>query len=101
RAIVERLVPTRQRRVNTDPIAPYLDGLSLIRLGLRDPAEVEATLDDVTGLAEAYAPYREELRRRRAIDFDEQVFGAVEALLRDGELRRAAQLDHRHLLVDE
>ena len=53
------------------------------------------------GLAAAYGPYREELRRRGAIDFDEQVFGAVEALLRDGELRRAVQADHRHLLVDE
>ena len=101
RGIVEKLVPSRQRRVNTDPIAPYLDGLSLIRLGLRDPREVEETLDDVTGLAGAYEPYREELRRRGAIDFDEQVFGAVEALLRDGDLRRAVQADHRHVLVDE
>ncbi len=101
RSIVERLVPSKQRRVNTDPIGPYLDGLSLIRLGLREPEEVEASLDDVTGLAAAYEPYREELRRRGAIDFDEQVFGALEALLRDGELRRAVQADHRHLLVDE
>ncbi|HEX4868628.1 MAG TPA: ATP-dependent DNA helicase UvrD2 [Acidimicrobiales bacterium] len=101
RAIVEKLVPSRQRRVNTDPIGPYLDGLSLIRLGLRDPQEVEAALDDVGGLADAYEPYREQLRRRGAIDFDEQVFGAAEALLRDGELRRAVQADHRHLLVDE
>jgi DNA helicase-2/ATP-dependent DNA helicase PcrA len=101
RSIVERLVPKQQRRVNTDPLAPYLDGLSLIRLGLRRPEEVEAELDDVPGLAAAYGPYREELRRRGAIDFDEQVFGAVEALLRDGALRRAVQADHRHLLVDE
>lgn len=101
RSIVERLVPSRQRRVNTDPIAPYLDGLSLIRLGLRRPQEVEDSLDDVTGLAAAYEPYRDELRRRGAIDFDEQVFGAVEALLHDGDLRRAVQADHRHLLVDE
>lgn len=101
RSIVERLVPQRQRRVNTDPIAPYLEGLSLIRLGLRHPQEVEDSLDDVTGLAAAFDPYREELQRRGAIDFDEQVYGAVEALLRDGELRRAVQADHRHLLVDE
>jgi len=101
RSIVERLVPSKQRRVNTDPIAPYLDGLSLIRLGLRDPKEVEDSLDDVTGLAAAYEPYREALRQRGAIDFDEQVFGALEALLQDGELRRAVQADHRHLLVDE
>jgi DNA helicase-2/ATP-dependent DNA helicase PcrA len=101
RSIVERLVPSRQRRVNTDPIGPYLEGLSLIRLGLRHPEEVEDALDDVGGLAAAYEPYREELARRGAIDFDEQVFGAAEALLRDGELRRAVQADHRHLLVDE
>lgn len=101
RSIVERLVPRQPRRVNTDPIAPYLDGLSLIRLGLRSPEEVEAALDDVPGLAAAYGPYREELARREAIDFDEQVFGSVEALLRDGHLRRAVQSDHRHLLVDE
>ncbi len=101
RSIVEGLVPKQQRRVNTDPIAPYLDGLSLIRLGLRRPEDVEAELDDVPGLAAAYGPYRAELRRRGAIDFDEQVFGAVEALLRDGALRRAVQADHRHLLVDE
>jgi DNA helicase-2/ATP-dependent DNA helicase PcrA len=101
RSIVERVVPSKQRRVNTDPIAPYLDGLSLIRLGLRRPEDVEDLLEDVPGLAAAYEPYREELRRRGAIDFDEQVFGAVEALLRDGELRRAVQADHRHLLVDE
>ena len=101
RSIVEGLVPKQQRRVNTDPIAPYLDGLSLIRLGLRRPEDVEAELDDVAGLAAAYGPYRAELQRRGAIDFDEQVFGAVEALLRDGELRRAVQADHRHLLVDE
>ena len=101
RSIVEQLVPTKQRRVNTDPIGPYLDGLSLIRLGLRDPQEVEERLDDVTGLAAAYEPFREALRRRGAIDFDEQVFGVLEALVRDGELRRAVQADHRHILVDE
>ncbi len=101
RAIVEELVPSKQRRVNTDPIAPYLDGLSLIRLGLRDPQEVEDSLDDVTGLAAAYEPYRDALRKRGAIDFDEQVFGALEALLHDGDLRRAVQADHRHVLVDE
>ncbi|MGQ0431299.1 MAG: UvrD-helicase domain-containing protein [Microthrixaceae bacterium] len=101
RSIVERLVPSKQRRVNTDPIGPYLDGLSLIRLGLRHPEEVEDSLDDVTGLAAAYQPYRDELRRRGVIDFDEQVFGPVEALLRDGALRREVQADHRHLLVDE
>ncbi len=101
RRIVEGLVPKQPRRVNTDPIVAYIAGLSLIRLGLRSPEEVEAHLDDVNGLAAAFEPYRDELRRRGAIDHDEQIYGAVEALLRDGGLRRAVQAEHRHLLVDE
>jgi DNA helicase-2/ATP-dependent DNA helicase PcrA len=101
RRIVEGLVPTRQRRANTDPIAPYFEGLTAIRLGLRDPEEVEAERDDVPGLAEAFPRYREALRQARAVDFDEQVYASVELLLRDGELRRSVQPAHRHLLVDE
>jgi DNA helicase-2/ATP-dependent DNA helicase PcrA len=101
RRIVEGLVPTRQRRANTDPLAPYLEGLTAVRLGLRDPEDVEAERDDVPGLAAAFGPYREALRRAGGVDFDEQVYGAVELLLRDGELRRRVQPAHRHLLVDE
>jgi len=36
-----------------------------------------------------------------AIDFDEQIYAAIELLLRDGEQRRRAQSRCRHLLVDE
>ena len=101
RAIVEGLVPRPVRRANTDPYSRYLEGLSLIRLGLRRPEQVEAEFGDVPGLAEAVVPYRAELRRRRVVDFDEQVYLAVEALLADGGLRRSLQAEHRHLLVDE
>jgi DNA helicase-2/ATP-dependent DNA helicase PcrA len=101
RRIVDDLVPSRQRRANTDPLAPYLEGLTAIRLGLRDPDEVEAERDDVPGLAAAFGPYRAALRRAGAVDFDEQIYGAVELLLSDGELRRRTQVAHRHLLVDE
>ncbi|MGI8663347.1 MAG: ATP-dependent DNA helicase UvrD2 [Acidimicrobiales bacterium] len=101
RRIVEDLVPRQRRRVNTDPLGPYLDGLSLIRLGLRDPQEVEDTIEDAPGLAAAFVPYRAELRRRGVVDFDEQIYLAVEALVADGPFRRAVQADHRHLLVDE
>ncbi|MEA2828049.1 MAG: ATP-dependent helicase UvrD/PcrA, partial [Actinomycetota bacterium] len=101
RDLVASLVPRPKRRVNTDPIGPYLDGLSLIRLGLRDPIAVEDSRDDVPGLAEAFAPFRHELNARGAVDFDEQVYGAVELLLTDGEFRRRAQAGCRHLLVDE
>ena len=101
RGIVEKLVPRQQRRVNTDPIGPYLEGLSLARLGLRDPAQVENERDDVPGLADAFGPYRRRLAAAGAVDFDEQVYGAIEALLADGHFRRSAQAGCRHLLVDE
>ena len=101
RRIVDELLPRRQRRANTDPIGPYLEGLSLIRLGLRDPAVVEAGRDDVPGLAEAFGPYRRKLAASGAVDFDDQVYGAIEVLLADGPFRRTAQAGCRHLLVDE
>ena len=102
RRLVESLLPgRRQRRANTDPIGPYLEGLGLARLGLQDPAEVEASRDDVDGLGELFDPYRRHLADRGAVDFDEQVYGAVEALLHDGAFRRSMQARCRHLLVDE
>ena len=41
RRIIQGLVPARPRRVNTDPIEPYIEALGSIRLGLRDPAHVQ------------------------------------------------------------
>ena len=101
RRLLEPLVPRVARRLNTDPLAPYIDALGAVRLGLRDPAEVEEARGDVPGLAEAFPAYRSELRRRGVVDFDEQVLLAVELLLGDGPFRRAQQARHRHLLVDE
>ena len=101
RAILEPLVPRGARRLNTDPLAPYVEALSAVRLGLRDPLAVEDERGDVPGLAEAFPAYRAELRRRGVIDFDEQVLLGVELLLGDGDFRRAQQARHRHLLVDE
>ncbi|MEZ5074270.1 MAG: ATP-dependent DNA helicase UvrD2 [Solirubrobacterales bacterium] len=91
----------RQRRANTDPVGPYLDALTVCRLGLVPPADVESMRDDVPGFADGFGPYRERLAAAGAIDFDEQVYGALEALLRDGAFRRRVQREHRHLLVDE
>ncbi|WP_162942082.1 ATP-dependent helicase [Desertimonas flava] len=102
RRLVEAILPGRwRRRANTDPVAPYIEALSSIRLGLRDPAEVEASRDDVDGLSELFDPFRARLADRGAVDFDEQVYGAIETLLVDGEFRRAMQRSCRHLLVDE
>jgi DNA helicase-2/ATP-dependent DNA helicase PcrA len=101
RRVVEHLAPARRRRANTDPIGPYLEALGEVRLGLRDPEDVEAERDDVPGLAELFEPYRAELASLGAVDFDEQIYGAVEVLLREPAVRAEAQLAHRHLLVDE
>ena len=102
RRMIDALLPgRRQRRANTDPIGPYIEGLTAIRLGLTDPEVVEASRDDVAGLAELFPAYRRRLAERRAVDFDEQVYAAVEALLRDGPFRRSMQRSCRHLLVDE
>ena len=101
RRLVERLAPVRQHRANTDPIGPYLEALGQVRLGLVDPAEVESWRDDIPGLADLFPRYRAELASAGVIDFDEQVYGAIEALLGDGELRARQQAGCRHLLVDE
>lgn len=97
---LEPHLPRMQHRLNTDPMAPYLEGLSIIRLGLADPEVVEADAD-APGLAGAVEPYRAGLRRDNVLDFDEQIVHAIESLLTDGEFRRDEQARHRHLLVDE
>jgi DNA helicase-2/ATP-dependent DNA helicase PcrA len=101
RRLIDELAPARQRRANTDPLAPYLEGLSAIRLGLRDPEEVESGRDDVPGLTRLFGPYRRALAAAGAVDFDEQVYRAIEVLLQDGDFRRRMQAGYRHVLVDE
>lgn len=90
------------RRLNTDPLAPWVEALSQVRLGLRSPAEVEEQYaGDVEGLGDVLVRYRAVLRERHALDFDEQIVGAIEALLAEPETRAAAQRRCRLLLVDE
>ncbi len=101
RRLVDDVVPRGRPRANTDRLAPYLEGLTAIRLGLRDPDDVEAERDDVPGLADAFGPYRGALGAAGAVDFDEQIYRAIEVLLVDGEFRRQVQPAYRHLLVDE
>ena len=97
---IEALVPVKPR-ANTDMYAPYLEALGEVRLGLVDPHVVEAQRDDVAGFGAMFDEYRDKLHADRAIDHDEQIFGAIEVLLRAPELRRAFQREARHLLVDE
>ena len=100
RAILDRLV-TVGRIPNTDPFQPWLEALAEVRLALRDPLEVEADRGDVDGFAETFDRYREELTRRGVIDFDEQIYRAVELLLTRPDLRRRVQRMATHLLIDE
>jgi DNA helicase-2/ATP-dependent DNA helicase PcrA len=97
---IEPLVPVRPR-ANTDVIAPYLEALAEVRLGLVDPEGVEAKRDDVEGFATMFETYRERLHADAAIDHDEQIYGAIEVLCREPVIRRAFQAECRHLLVDE
>jgi DNA helicase-2/ATP-dependent DNA helicase PcrA len=90
------------RRANTDPMAPWLDALSEVRLRLRSPSVVEADYGgDVDGLPGVVERYRAMLRDRHAVDFDEQIATAVEVLLTEPGVRAAAQRACRVLLVDE
>ena len=94
------LVPSR-RVLNKDVIGPYLEALSDARLGLADPAEVEEGRDDIPGFAEVFRRYRYRLERHSLVDYDEQIYRAIELLLRDPDLRARWQARCRHLLVDE
>jgi DNA helicase II / ATP-dependent DNA helicase PcrA len=101
RRILDGLV-TFPRKTNTDPAQAWLDAMSLVRLGLRPPADVEALFDgDVDGFAEVFPRYRETLAERNAVDFDEQIVAAIVTLLTDPVARAKAQRMARVLLVDE
>ena len=100
RNMLNRLVSV-PKRANTDPIGPYLEALDQVRAGLRDPEAVESERDDVTGFSFMFEDYRKALYSRNRVDHGEQVYGAIEALLRDPELRNRWQMRCRHMLVDE
>jgi DNA helicase II / ATP-dependent DNA helicase PcrA len=100
RRLLDRLAPI-QPRANEDVYAPYLEALSEVRAGLWSPEEVEQARDDVPGFIDIFDRYRHALGEMGAIDHDEQIYGALEALLADPGLRGWAQARCRHLLVDE
>lgn len=101
RRMIGDLVSFPKRR-NSDPVAPWIEALSLVRLGLVSPDDVEARYDgDVDGFAAFWPSYRAALERRSAVDFDDQVYRALMVLLSDPAARRAAQRACRTMLVDE
>lgn len=90
------------RRANADPVASWFEALTAVRLGLRDPDEVENSFHgDVDGFAEVFDQFRAKLDNSNTVDFDEQIYRAIEILLRDPRARRQAQLRCSVLLVDE
>lgn len=101
RRLLQRFVATPRRR-NTDPLAPWIEALGLVRLGLVDPAAAEARYGgDVAGFAEVFPRYQAALDHDRVVDFDAQIDRAITILLTDPAARRAAQAACRVLLVDE
>ncbi len=100
RDVLGRIISVPQR-VNTDSLGPYLEALEQVRAGLMDPVSVETSRDDVPGLADGFDDYRRRLYERGRVDHGEQVYGAIEALLNDPELRSRWQRRCRYVLVDE
>ena len=101
RRIIGRLVSFPRKR-NADPIAPWIEALGLVRLGLRSPTEVESIYDgDIDGFAAFYPRYLRELESQGALDFDQQVHEAIRILLAEPAARATAQRACRVLLVDE
>lgn len=94
-------ITTAPPRPNTDVIGPYLEALDEVRIGLRDPEQVEAGRDDVPGFTETFLRYRDSLERAGEADHAEQIYGAILALCRMPDLRGHWQSKCRHLLVDE
>jgi DNA helicase-2/ATP-dependent DNA helicase PcrA len=100
RQLIERLFEIR-RQANTDTVLPYIDALSAIRLGLSAPSDVESAIPDARGIAEGFDRYRATLADAGVVDFDEQVYRAIEILVTDPDAREAARSRCRLLLVDE
>jgi len=100
REVLSGLVKTA-RKVGTDPLAPYLDALATIRLGLVPPETAEDLHPDAAGIAAAFPAYRRALHDDGRLDFDDQIYHAVELLLADADLRAEVRAEARTLLVDE
>jgi DNA helicase-2/ATP-dependent DNA helicase PcrA len=100
RNVLGRLIAV-PRRANADPMGPYVEALEQVRAGLVDPEDVEADRDDIPGFASVFEEYRGRLYGRGRVDHGEQIYGAIEALVRDPALRARWQHRIRHLLVDE
>jgi DNA helicase II / ATP-dependent DNA helicase PcrA len=100
RELVQQVFDVR-RQPNTDTVAPYVDALSSVRLGLTSPKTVEEVTPDARGLAERFDAYRRAMAEADTVDFDEQIYRGIEIMLRDPDARSVARSRCRHVLVDE
>ena len=100
RRTLDRLVPARHQS-NTDRLGPYLEAMTAVRVGFRDPVEIEALHTDAPDFDTVLRRYRDRLRSSASADHEEQVLGAIEVLLADPTIRAERQARHRHVLVDE
>ena len=90
------------RKRNVDPLAPWLEAMSAVRLGLLTHDDVEARYDgDVSGLEEVMQQVDASMQRSGSVDFDSQILSAITLLLTNPTARTAAQRACRVLLVDE
>ena len=91
-----------RRQANTDTVAPYIEALSAIRLGLTAPQRSKRPSPTRSGIAEGFDRYRAALAEAGAVDFDEQIYRAIEILLTDPDGPGASPRPAcRYLLVDE
>lgn len=90
------------RKTNTDPAAAWIDALTEVRLGLRSPRVVEREYGgDIEGFADFFPLYRQHLADHAQVDFDEQIYLAIQVLLREPKARLSAERRAEVLLVDE
>ncbi len=102
RRILGRLVPSRRRRQLNDPLESWVDALAICRLGLLAPEDVADRFGgDIDGFDEVLPRYRQHLRDRGLLDFDEQVLRAVEILSVDHIARETARRLMPVILIDE
>ena len=100
RRLIEATFEIR-RRSNTDVLAPYLEALSAIRLQLMDPGAAEGSFPDAAGIGSGFDHYRSSLAQAGALDFDEQIYRAIEILITQPDARETVRTRCRYLLVDE
>jgi DNA helicase-2/ATP-dependent DNA helicase PcrA len=100
RRLIEATFEIR-RRSNTDVLAPYLEALSAIRLQLMDPGAAEGSFPDAAGIGSGFDRYRSSLAQAGGLDFDEQIYRAIEILVTQPDARETVRTRCRYLLVDE